>query len=188
MCVTWRRSSRLNMALNPLPATCVTRLIHMRDMTHLYVWLDVLSRVLIWFTCVTWLKDSCLLNMALNPLPATCVTWLKDSCLFYMALNLLPATYVTWLIHMRDMTLCHMCSHDSHVWHGSFVWLNTARNPWRTWFIHMRSTCVTRPIRVCVCVCVCVHVYRRTLRDTCKKHCETLLKISCVCVQGGKNP
>ena len=148
---------------------CVTWLIHMRDMTHSYVWHDA-------FICVTWRIHMCDMTHS--------YVW-HDSFIF-----------VTWLIHMRDMThsyiwhdsficvtcLMYMCDmthscvwHDSfkllmrlvytceiicsYVWHDSFIndscicvtWLNhtwdmTHSCMWHDLFIHDAFICVTWPI------------------------------------------
>jgi len=70
--------------------TCVTRPIHLCDMTHPYVWMTFLY---VW-------HESCI-----------CVTWLSHVC----DGTYFEFTYVTWLIHLCHET-CSYVWHDSSIY------------------------------------------------------------------------
>jgi len=90
----WKRISYCSML--PLwcdAFTCVTWLIHMCDMTHLYVWHDS-------FTCEIWLIHVCDMTHS--------YVW-YDSFTHHAS-----HSNLTWLIHMCDMT-------HSYTWHDTFT-------------------------------------------------------------------
>jgi len=110
---------------------CVTWLIHMCAMTHLYVKRKSLqSEHVIWASnlhesrlciCVTWLIHLCTMSHS-------CVPWLIDLC--DMAhLNVCHDSFkcVPWFIHMCAMT-------HSYVWHDSFKCV--------PWLIHVCDTSI----------------------------------------------
>jgi len=99
----------------------VTWLTHMCDMTHLYVWHDILrcERTHLYETWLIWPRQQ---HELLSP-----VTWLTYMCdmthshVWHDSLTFVTdsLTYVTWLTHICDMT-------HSHVWHDSLtcvIWL-----------------------------------------------------------------
>ena len=127
---SWRAHQRMLQAGLPVDvrshtghdsSICVhdSLLVHMCDMTHPYVWLDLFIHV----HSHTWHASS------------ICVTWLIHRCTF---------AHVTWLIHMCDMTRSHVW-HDSFIcvtWHirmcdmtHSYVWYDSFICV--TWHIHM---------------------------------------------------
>jgi len=105
---------------------CVTRLIHMCDMTPSFVWHDSFIRV-------TWLIQMWHIQSLASYVwhdSFICVTWLihmcdmTNSCVTYSSLVLPPSRFicVTWLIHMCDMT-------RSYVWRDLSICV--------TWLIHV---------------------------------------------------
>jgi len=100
---------------------CVTWLIHMCNMTHLYVWRDS-------FTCVTWLVRVSMTHSHVGHDSFIChVTQLYQGHESFLCHVTHPTGHdsfvcATCLIHTWDMT-------HSHVWHDSFTCV--------TWLIHM---------------------------------------------------
>jgi len=144
----------------------VTWLIHMCDVTHLYVLLDSLS---------VYLKRRLLRGAGLSG------SWRCGWRPVYVFI------YVTWLIHMCDMTHSYVWHKRAlhiqglgvvdgglYMWHDSFIcvtWLihmcdMTHSYVWHKRALHILSlgvvdggfVCVFDCLCVCVCVCVCVWV------------------------------
>jgi len=109
--------------------SCVTWLIHICDMTHIYVWHDS-------FICVTWLIHMCV-TRHIHMCEMThiyvwhdsfiCVTWLLDIArtahLCVWRDSIMCAWYnSTWLVHMCVTWPNHMCDMTHlYVWHDLFM-------------------------------------------------------------------
>jgi len=147
--------------------TCVTKHIHVCDMTHLHMWHSAV-------TCAPWPTDVCatlthvhvshgtficvtsLTHMCVKCGPShvrhrafTCVTWLTYAWATWLT-YVWHSKCVTWLIHICDVT-------QLHVWRGTFtfvmrlpyacaMWLTNVwhSNVWRDSF-----TCVTWHTYMC---------------------------------------
>jgi len=114
---------------------CVTRLIHMCDITHLYVCDTTHSHVWNdWFICMTWRIRRrrhgffiCATRchtfeyvISFTGLIRMCVTWsfIRMTCLIHKC-NMNHSyvkhdSFVTWLINMRDTV-------HAYVWHNTFI-------------------------------------------------------------------
>jgi len=88
---------------------CVPWIIHMRDITHSYVWHES-------FICVTWLIHMCSTTHSYVWHDAfTCATWLIHVFdMTYPHVHHASFTCVTWPIHMCDMTRSNVC-YDSFI-------------------------------------------------------------------------
>jgi len=118
-------------------AVRVTRLIHMCDVTDLYVWRDS-------FICVTWLIHMC-------DEPHSYVTWLRQRLIHLCAIELTTASTmaaavnavrVTWLIHMyacgaeqgnlshtnNSVLSAHVLYHTTHI---TWLFSHVTRLFWR---------------------------------------------------------
>jgi len=145
---------------------CVTWLIHMCDMTHSYVWHDSFICV----TCVTWLIHVCKTRLIQMWCVCACVRVCAGVCMcvcmcmcacahgfMCMCVCIYEYVYVrvcmyTWILHMWDMTLCHMCC---YVLVGSLggacgcVWVYMNMCMYMYVCIHESFICGTWLIRTC---------------------------------------
>jgi len=105
---------------------CVTWLIHIRDMTHSYVWHDsFISET--WLTLHTWdirLKCTHIFFSHKRALILTKETHdeaMNDTATCHYTERLNSFIWATWLLHMSDMT--HLYErHDSFFTHDIYVW------------------------------------------------------------------
>jgi len=100
---------------------CVTCLIHMCEMTHLYVWLDSCI-------CVTWLIymwDMTHSYVWHDADAFSCVSWLilNQSC----RSNLVMTHSYIWMMHIRNMT--HMCVTSKRVL-APFLFFTSSLSVW----------------------------------------------------------